>query len=255
MRRSGIHTRREADVADPRFRNWRPVAFHEMGDSLAANSEIETRRRHGRRVANSPYKSIFEEVGATCHLCVSMAKDMENEAETAADSIDDASVLVVLVNNARDWEAIQREGWYRIPVKRAPRQVGAEYLAFFHTAAIEELKWSVHYYAPVQSMRVAPRRQLLPGEPDHPRANDLYYRVDLGPLTRLERPVRSRRLRRVTFIHTTLARLLEAEDVSGLWIKQPLRERLWVEFQPSGHSCRAARRACARERSTTSSIS
>jgi len=159
---------------------------------------------------------------------------MENETETDAHWADAASVLVVLVNNARDWETIQQEGWYRIPVKRAPRQVGAEYLAFFHTAAVDELKWGVHYYAPVESVHVAPRRQLLPDEQDHPRANDPYYCVKLGELARLDSPLPSRRLRRVTFIHTTLARLREAEDVSELWIKEPLRERLWVEFNRQG---------------------
>jgi len=163
-----------------------------------------------------------------------MANDIQREPETIEHQNDDASVLVVLINNARDWESIQGERWYRIPVKRAPRQVGAEYLAFFHTAVFEELRWGVHYYAPVESMRVAPRRLLLPAEADHPRANDLYYRFDLGPLTRLEQPIPSRRLRRVTFIHTSLTRLLEAEDVSDLWIKQPLRERLWVEFNRQG---------------------
>ena len=105
---------------------------------------------------------------------------------------------------------------------------------FFFTAAIESLKWGVHYYASVQSVRLASRRQLLPDEAEHPRAGDQYYRIGLGALIRLECPVPSRRLRRVTFIHTTLTRLLEAEDVSDLWIKQPLRERLWVEFNRQG---------------------
>jgi len=159
---------------------------------------------------------------------------MSHEPESPEHLSDDASVLVVLLNNVRDWETVQKGHWYRIPVKRAPRQVGAEYLAFFHTAAFDELKWGVHYYAPVESMRVMERRRLLPGETDHPRAKELYYRFDLGPLTQLEQPIPSRRLRRVTFIHTSLTRLIEAEDVSELWIKQPLRERLWVEFNRQG---------------------
>jgi len=145
-----------------------------------------------------------------------------------------ALVLVVIMNNHRDWRIVQNGRWYRIPVGRAPRQIGAEYLAFFHTAAFDEEKWSVCYYAPVQAVRLARRRELILGESDHPRADDMYYRFNLGPLLTLERPVPSRRLRRVTFIHTTLQRLFEAEDVSDLWIKQPLRERLWVEFNRQG---------------------
>lgn len=147
---------------------------------------------------------------------------------------DEAAVLVVIVNNRRDWDLVQKEGWYRIPVARAPRQVGAEYLAFFHTAAFDEDKWSVGYYAPVHGARIMSRRELLPGEPDHPRANELYYRFALGPVAPLERAIPSRRLRRVAFIHTTLKHLFEAEDVTQLWIRQPLRERLWVEFNRQG---------------------
>ena len=146
----------------------------------------------------------------------------------------DANVLVAIMNNLRDWELVQRAGWYRIPVRRAPRQMAAAHLAFFHTAVFKREKWSVRYYAPVWAVRLARRRDLLPEESEHPRADDLYYRFDLGPLRELPRPIPSRRLRRVTFIHTTLQRLHEAGDVSQLWIRQPLRERLWVEFNRQG---------------------
>ena len=52
------------------------------------------------------------------------------------------------------------------------------------------------------------RAELLPDEPDHPRAGDSYYKIEIGPLQPLPRPVPSRALRRIAFIPTTLSRLL-----------------------------------------------
>lgn len=143
-------------------------------------------------------------------------------------------VLVVLVNNARDWDAVQAEGWYRIPLKRAPRQIGADLLAFYFTKVFGDMAWAVHYVAPVLRFDLARRRDLLPEEPDHPRAEDWYYQVVLGPLERLPRPILSRRLRRLTFLPTTLGRLLFAEEINDLWIREPLEERLWRALKGAG---------------------
>lgn len=137
-------------------------------------------------------------------------------------------VLVVVVPSARDWERIQREGWYRIPVQRAPPRIGARYLAFYHTSACgEALRWRVAHYAPVRGYRIVSRRELLPDEPDHPRADQLYYRVQIGPLEALPRPIPSRSLRRITFIATTLAALLSAAEINDLWDRETARDRLW----------------------------
>ena len=46
---------------------------------------------------------------------------------------------------------------------------------------IDELRW----LAPVRGYRLVRRRELLPDEPTHPRAEDRYYRVDVGPLAPL----------------------------------------------------------------------
>jgi len=158
----------------------------------------------------------------------------EGWSEAGEPAEGEPTVLVVVVNNRDDWARVQRELWYRLPVRRAPRQIAADYLAFYHTAAFDAEKWSIRSYAPVASIRLARRRELLPDEPAHPRAAELYYRFALGSLVSLERPLPSRRLRRITFIHTTLARLLQAEDVAELWLNQPLRERLWVELNRQG---------------------
>ncbi len=145
---------------------------------------------------------------------------------------DDSPVLVVVVNDPRDLARAQEQGWYRIPLERAPRRVAAEYLAFYQTAAFPpEERWAVRWLAPVRGYRVASRRELIPEEPDHPRADHRYYRVDLGPLAPLPRAIPSRRLRRITFIPTTLARLYAAEEINDLWVKSPPQERLWAALK------------------------
>jgi hypothetical protein len=143
-------------------------------------------------------------------------------------------VLVVIMNSMRDFRAIAEQGWYRIPVKRAPRQLAADYLAFYQTAAFPDERWSIRYYAPIKRFRIVSRKALLPEEADHPRAEDLYYKIELGPLAALPRPIPSAKLRRVTFIPTTLDRLLEAEDVCDLWEGRASAQKLWEALQDRG---------------------
>jgi hypothetical protein len=138
----------------------------------------------------------------------------------------DERVLVVIVPTAADWERACAERWYRIPLKRAPRRIGAEYLAFYHPKALGERAWSIAYYAPVRGVEIVTRRELLPAEADHPRASDLYYRFELGAPQPLQPPIPSHRLRRVTFIMTTLSRLLAAREIHDLWLKDSGQQRL-----------------------------
>ena len=143
---------------------------------------------------------------------------------------EEARVLVVVVNNPRDFALARDAGWYRIPLARAPRLVAADYLAFYQTRAFDDEAWAIRYYAAICGYRVATRAELLPDEPKHPRASEPYYKVEIGPLQRLEWPIPSHRLRRITFIPTTLARLLTATEINELWLDNLLQDQLWAEF-------------------------
>jgi hypothetical protein len=129
----------------------------------------------------------------------------------------DARVLVAVITRPRDLDLAREQGWYRIPLARLPRQIAADYLAFYQTAAFGAERWAVRYYAPIQRYRIATRRDLLPDEPDHPRAAQRYYCLELGPLCSLPVPVPAARLRRITFITTTFGQLCRARDVRELW--------------------------------------
>ena len=144
-------------------------------------------------------------------------------------------VLVAVMNDPRALEIARTQGWYRIPVRRAPPRVGADYLAFYQTAAFgPEERWKVSYYAPIRRYHIVRRRDLLPDEADHPRADDEYYKLEIGPLEPLPHPIPSRRLRRITFIPTTLKRLLAAQEINDLWLGNKVEEQLWESFKEQG---------------------
>jgi hypothetical protein len=129
----------------------------------------------------------------------------------------DYRVLVCVVRTQRDFERILQERWYRIPVRHTPQGMAANYLAFFPTAACGSERWQVRWLAPVEEIRVMRRQLLLPNEPNHQRANQLYYRFALGQAELLPTAIPAKRLRRMSFIATTLATLQLATDVRDLW--------------------------------------
>ena len=150
------------------------------------------------------------------------------------DPAEDGPALVVIVNNRADWRRVVEEGWYRIPVKRAPHPVAAWFLAFYHTRAFGRDAHHIRFVARARRYRLVHRRDLIPEQPDHPRASERYYRVDLGPLEELAYPIPSRRLRRITFIPTTLRRLREADEINDLWLGDDVEDLLWDLFRDAG---------------------
>lgn len=140
----------------------------------------------------------------------------------------DDVVLVALVNRARDWELIAREQWYRIPTRYAPKHfAGAQYLAFYFSRAFGEQKWQISQYAAVRGHELARRRDLIPDEPDHPRADALYYKLQLGALETREPPIVSKRGRRILFLWTTWEKFSNARQVNDLFHKGAAHDRLW----------------------------
>ncbi len=128
----------------------------------------------------------------------------------------DARVLVCLINKPHDLEIARWEHWYRIPYKNAPADFLADILAFYLTASFGDEKWAVHEYAHVRGHELVKRVDLLPDQPDHPHASDLYYKMQLGPLQRLTRPIPSLKWRRISFIQTSGDRFTNALELSEL---------------------------------------
>lgn len=144
----------------------------------------------------------------------------------------ESPALVVVVSQPSELARAAEQHWYRIPLARAPKRIAAEVLAFYLTGSFPpEERWSVRWIAPVRGYRISTRRELIPEEFDHPRASELYYKISLGALRPLPRPIPSLRLRRITFIPTTVRRLYEAEEINDLWIKSSAQEKLWAALK------------------------
>ncbi len=127
-------------------------------------------------------------------------------------------VLVGIMNSRRDFAIAREEGWYRIPQRHAPESTTeAVVLAFYFTRAFDEEKWAIHYYAPVEGYELVRRRDLLPHQPNHPRADAPYYKLQLGRLMKRDEPIPSLRWRRITFIESTWDRFVAADEINDLY--------------------------------------
>ncbi|PJF27777.1 MAG: hypothetical protein CUN53_02770 [Phototrophicales bacterium] len=120
----------------------------------------------------------------------------------------DDRVLVGVIRRKRDVQIAASERWYRIPYAWMPDGIDVEVLAFFHAGA-------VRWYALMRGVELAYRRDLLPDEPDHPRAGEMYYRVALGGWIERTPPIPNDG-RRFAFIRTTWDRFAAAQSIADL---------------------------------------
>ncbi len=147
----------------------------------------------------------------------------------------DDAVLVALINRPRDLEIARTEHWYRIPAKHAPGHlIAAQYVAFYRTRVFGEERWSIREYARVRGHELVRRCDLFPDEPDHPRADEVYYKLQLGALIPLQRPIVSRTSRRLLFVWTTGGRFSRAVEVADLLGNHAADDSLWDALKGSG---------------------
>jgi hypothetical protein len=126
-------------------------------------------------------------------------------------------VLVGVINRKCDLEKALYEHWYRIPQSRAPKGIHAEYIAFFLSRAFKELNGGIHYYARRTGIELARRRDLLPEEANHSRADDLYHKLQFGEVRRKDPPILNVPKRRFAFVYTTWDRFEQARVIADLY--------------------------------------
>ena len=142
-------------------------------------------------------------------------------------------VLVGVMPDPRDFDLARSQHWYRVPEKSAPKGIHAEYVAFYFTKKFDEtLRWAVHFYARRTGHELVRRRDLLPDDVDHPRADQMYYKLQLGPMRQRTPPIPSLRWRRITFIDTTWDRFSAAEEINDLYTSGA--DGLFVTLKESG---------------------
>ena len=136
-------------------------------------------------------------------------------------------ILVCLLPSPRDLEIARLLGWYRIPLRSAPKVVSVDYLAFYQPAAFGERGGQIEYVAQVNGHELTTRSELLKDESDHPRAKEEYFKIQLGGLERLKEPIRTDKWKRLTFLYSTGEYLLNARTLNDLVVEGEERNLLW----------------------------
>jgi hypothetical protein len=140
-------------------------------------------------------------------------------------------ILVCVLPEPRDLEIARLLGWYRIPFRTAPKVVAVDSLAFYQPGMCGEAGGRIEYLAPVRGHELTTRAELLRDEPDHPRAGEEYYKIQLGPLEKLSQPVIADKWKRLTFLYTTGEYLLKAQTLNDLVVQGDERQLLWQSLR------------------------
>jgi hypothetical protein len=136
-------------------------------------------------------------------------------------------VLVGVLPAPRDLEIARLLGWYRIPLRTAPKVVAVDLLAFYQPASFGRAGERIEFVAPVRGHELTRRGDLLREEAGHPRADEEYYKIQIGTLERLPRPIPAGKWRRLTFLYTTGEYLLKANTLNELVVNTDERAVLW----------------------------
>ncbi len=136
-------------------------------------------------------------------------------------------ILVCLLPNPRDLEIARLLGWYRIPLRSAPKVVAVDYLAFYQPSAFGERGGQIEYIAEVRGHELTTRAELFKDEADHPRAKEEYYKIQIGGLEKLPQPIRADKWKRLTFLYSTGEYLLKARTLNDLVVASDERQLLW----------------------------
>jgi hypothetical protein len=140
---------------------------------------------------------------------------------------DTCLVLVCLIPAPRDLEIARLLGWYRIPLRTAPKVVAVDHLAFYQPASFGDAGGRIEFTAPVRGHELTTRAELLKDEAGDPHARDEYYKIQLGGLERLAQPIVADKWKRLTFLYTTGEYLNRAGTLNDLVVTSDERAVLW----------------------------
>ena len=140
-------------------------------------------------------------------------------------------ILVCLIPTPRDLEIARLLGWYRIPLRTAPKVVAVDYLAFYQPSAFGARGSRIEYLAEVHGHELTTRAELLKDEADHPRAKEEYYKIQVGGLEKMKEPILAGKWKRITFLYTTGEYLLKAKTFNDLVVQSDERQILWQSLR------------------------
>jgi len=118
-------------------------------------------------------------------------------------------------------------GWYRIPLRSAPKVVTVDRLAFYQPSSFGDSGGQIEFIADVRGHELTTRGELLRDESNHPRAREEYYKIQIGSLEKLSQPILADKWKRLTFLYTTVEYLLKAKTLNDLVVNSDDRAVLW----------------------------
>jgi len=124
-------------------------------------------------------------------------------------------ILVCLLPSPRDLEIARLLGWYRIPLRNAPKVVAVDYLAFYQPSAFGERGGQIEFISEVRGHELTTRGELFKDEADHPG------------LEKLKETIVADKWKRITFLYTTGEYLLKAKTLNDLVVDGDERQLLW----------------------------
>ena len=128
----------------------------------------------------------------------------------------DDRVLVGVVKRQKDYAIACQEHWYRIPLRRMPHGINAEYIAFFLSRrSFRETGGAIAAFARITGVELVRRADLLPNEAQ--RSQDLYYKVQFRQLVDKDPPITNDSRRTISFIRTTWDRFVSAATIPDLY--------------------------------------
>jgi hypothetical protein len=85
----------------------------------------------------------------------------------------------------------------------------------------------LEYFCEVRGVELALRREIIRDEPNHPRADEEYYKIQLGALQPMQPPILADKWKRITFLYTTGELFARARIMNDLVVKSEERKILW----------------------------
>ncbi len=139
-----------------------------------------------------------------------------------------ALILVAVMPSPKDMEIAKVLGWYRIPFRMAPKLIDVDFILFYQTGKFAQGHQSlIESYAEVKGHELTTRSELIRNEPEHPRAKEEYYKIQLGPLGNIPVPIKSDKWKRISFFYTLGNLVNKATIVNDLIVRSDERDILW----------------------------
>lgn len=139
--------------------------------------------------------------------------------------------LIAILKEKSDLALLQNEGWYRIPIKSAPKRWPPAWMAFYQPKLFGDEAYQIKYYGNVKDIRRVKRFELFPNEIISIRSEQEYYQVFFDELLERPTPIICARPRRIVFIPTTRTKFEKALIINDLFDESPLEDKLWMELK------------------------